>query len=266
MNTPQNAESAALQNSAETTPEIRVASSTQTSDPPPTAEEPQPDQKNTAMNTPQNVESPAAAQSPEITPNLGVAPPPPNGPAPATPREQEQENGKGNTAQNAESGAAAATPPAASKPQQGQGNQALVLSPVLGKVEFLTEIEQATLWACEEVIGSGWHTFVQVGLALAQIRDDRLYKVDFDTFERYCQVKWQYGRNYVNRLISAAQVFTHLVTISHQKPEHETQVRPLVGLTAEQAQKAEALHGQIYSLFAKPWAPAATLPIASAPS
>ena len=37
---------------------------------------------------------------------------------------------------------------------------------------------------------------------------------------------------------SAAQVFTHLVTNSHQKPEHETQVRPLVGLTAEQAQKA----------------------------
>jgi hypothetical protein len=30
---------------------------------------------------------------------------------------------------------------------------------------------------------SGWQTFVQVGLALAQIRDDRLYKVDFDTFE-----------------------------------------------------------------------------------
>ena len=28
------------------------------------------------------------------------------------------------------------------------------------------------------------------------------------------------------------------MTISHQKPEHETQVRPLVGLTAEQAQKA----------------------------
>ena len=43
----------------------------------------------------------------------------------------------------------------------------------------------------------------------------------------------------MNYMISAAQVFTHLVTISHQtKPEHERQVRPLVGLTAEQAQKA----------------------------
>ena len=47
------------------------------------------------------------------------------------------------------------------------------------------------------------------------------------------------GRHTVNRLISAAQVFTHLVTIGHQtEPEHERQVPPLVGQTAEQAQKA----------------------------
>ena len=37
-----------------------------------------------------------------------------------------------------------------------------MLSPVLGKVQFLTDAEQANLWACEEVIGSGWQTFVQV--------------------------------------------------------------------------------------------------------
>src|ERR1043166_3018230 len=63
--------------------------------------------------------------------------------------------------------------------------------------------------------------------------------MEFDTFEAYCREKWQYGRHYVNRLILAAQVFTHLVTISHQRrPEHETQVRPLIGLTPPQAQLA----------------------------
>jgi hypothetical protein len=72
-----------------------------------------------------------------------------------------------NTPQNAESKAAAPTPPATSGKEQGHGKQALVLSPVLGKVQFLTEIEPANFWACEEVIGSGWHTFIQVGLALA---------------------------------------------------------------------------------------------------
>ena len=122
------------------TPEIRVASSPQTSDPPPTGEEQQPDQ-NTIMNAPQNAESPAAAQPQETIPSLSVAPSTVNGPVPTTPGEREQESGNGN-------------------------------------------------------------------LALAQIRGGTLYKVDFDTFEAYCRVKWQYGRHYVNRLISAAQVFT----------------------------------------------------------
>ena len=109
----------------------------------------------------------------------------------------------------------------------------------LGVAEVLSEPEQMEYFACEEVVGTGWSTFVQVGLALAQIRDHRLYRVDFDCFEAYCQAKWQYGGRYVNRLISAAKVFTYLGTISSlKKPEHETQVQSLIGLTPEQAQLA----------------------------
>jgi hypothetical protein len=124
-----------------------------------------------------------------------------------------------------------------------------VINPELGVAEVLTDAEQIELYACEEVIGSCWNTFVQVGLALARIRDGHLYKTDFHTFEDYCRVKWEYGRNYVNHLISAAQVFTFLVTAGHQKPEHEKQVRPLTGLTPEQAQLAweravEIAHGR----------------------
>ena len=92
----------------------------------------------------------------------------------------------------------------------------------LGVVEVLSDPEQMEYFACEEVVGTGWSTFVQVGLALAQIRDHRLYRVDFDCFEAYCQAKWQYGGRYVNRLISAAKVFTYLGTISSlKKLEHE---------------------------------------------
>jgi hypothetical protein len=128
--------------------------------------------------------------------------------------------------------------PATSKPLSGEP---LALSRVLGTVEALTPLEQANLYACEEVVRAGWYTFVQVGLALAQIRDQRLYRLEFDSFEAYCQVKWQYGRRYVNQLISAAQVFTYLgAKNSLTKPEHETQVRPLVGLTADQASEGSA--------------------------
>jgi hypothetical protein len=79
---------------------------------------------------------------------------------------------------------------------------------------------------------------VQVGLALTTIRDERLYRYEFTTFEEYCRNRWEYGRRYVNYLISAAQVFTHLGTNGAQKPAHERQVRPLIGLTPEQAQQA----------------------------
>jgi hypothetical protein len=45
---------------------------------------------------------------------------------------------------------------------------------VLSGVEVLAQSEQADLWACEEVMESGWHTFARVGPALGQIRDARL--------------------------------------------------------------------------------------------
>ena len=91
-------------------------------------------------------------------------------------------------------------------------------------VEVLSEADQMELYACEEVVSSGWNTFVQVGLALARIRDRKLYRIEFHRFETYCQAKWQYGRNYVNRLISAAQVFTHLVP---GRPERSPAQAPL---------------------------------------
>ena len=92
---------------------------------------------------------------------------------------------------------------------------------------------------CEAVIAIGWYTFVDVGVALGQIRDQQLYRGEYESFQTYCREKWQYGRDYVDRLISAAQVFKRLLTnCQHRKPEYESQVRPLVGLTAEQAQAA----------------------------
>jgi hypothetical protein len=80
---------------------------------------------------------------------------------------------------------------------------------------------------------------VNVGVALGQIRDQQLYRGEYESFQTYCREKWQYGRDYADRLISAAQVFKRLLTnCQHRKPEYESQVRPLVGLTAEQAQAA----------------------------
>src|ERR1051326_5934928 len=41
-------------------------------------------------------------------------------------------------------------------------------------------------------------------------------KHGFGNFHEYCRSKWAYGRNYVDGRTSAAQVFTQLMTNSHQ--------------------------------------------------
>src|SRR5262249_12145942 len=71
-------------------------------------------------------------------------------------------------------------------------------------VETLSEAGQMDFFACEEVIDSGWSTYVQVGLVLATIRDRRLYRGQFGNFQEYSRYRWDYGRRYVDQLISAA--------------------------------------------------------------
>jgi len=62
--------------------------------------------------------------------------------------------------------------------------------------------------------------------------------VEYQSFDAYCRGKWQYSRRQVDSLIAAAQLFNHLRTISsQQQPQHETQVRPLIGLPLEQVRK-----------------------------
>jgi hypothetical protein len=65
---------------------------------------------------------------------------------------------------------------------------------------------EPTLADCEAVIERGLTTFVEVGEALATIRDARLYKDTHGTFEDYCRERWGFSRRHSNRLIEAAEV------------------------------------------------------------
>jgi hypothetical protein len=56
---------------------------------------------------------------------------------------------------------------------------------------------------CEKVIRDGEDTFVKVGAALEKIRDKRLYRAKYDTFEEYCQERWGFGRRYANLMIQS---------------------------------------------------------------
>jgi hypothetical protein len=94
----------------------------------------------------------------------------------------------------------------------------------------------STLPELERVIGDGLRTFVEVGRALAKIRDDGLYKGDHRTFEAYCKDRWQFSRRRAYELIDASSVVEnvrHGAQISGV-PTNERQTRPLSQLSAEQ--------------------------------
>lgn len=70
--------------------------------------------------------------------------------------------------------------------------------------------EKTRLEHCELVIETGLNTFVAVGKALLEIKENNLYKKDFDTFENYCQTKWNLSARHSNRLIQASNVIANL--------------------------------------------------------
>jgi hypothetical protein len=66
--------------------------------------------------------------------------------------------------------------------------------------------EEARLEELEKIIAKGKKTFVEVGLALAEIRDLRLYKSEYSNFADYCREKWGWTKQHAYRLIEAAPV------------------------------------------------------------
>jgi hypothetical protein len=106
-----------------------------------------------------------------------------------------------------------------------------------GTMQTLTKYETSTLQGCEQVIEEGKRTFVDVGNSLMKIRDGKLYRAEFDTFEDYCQKRWGWTRQRSNQLIDAASVVSNLTT-TVVIPSCETQARPLAKLEPEQQREA----------------------------
>jgi len=85
----------------------------------------------------------------------------------------------------------------------------------------------AALAECERVIERGLKTFIEVGDALARIRDERLYRETHATFEDYCRARWDFDASRARQLISAAKTVT-LVTVGGQPaPASERVAREL---------------------------------------
>ena len=97
----------------------------------------------------------------------------------------------------------------------------------------LDEGEKARLKELEAIVEQGLQTFYEVGKALMEIQEKKLYRETYKTFEAYCQNKWSIAKRTAYQYISGAKVVEILCAIAHKIPTKENQVRPLNGLTPE---------------------------------
>jgi len=105
--------------------------------------------------------------------------------------------------------------------------------------ELITLDERSRLYQLEETIRQGLNTFVDVGNALLEIRDKRLYRQEYSTFEEYFQTVWGMSKMHAYRLMDSAGVIDNLK--SNQLvtfPTNESQARPLASLEPEEQVEA----------------------------
>ena len=102
-------------------------------------------------------------------------------------------------------------------------------------MEILNIDESHELERCEVVIKQGLQTFIEVGQAIMTIREKRLYRIGFKTFEDYCTHKWGMVQQSATRLIRAYETVTNLQSepIGSVLPKSENQIRPLTSLEPE---------------------------------
>jgi len=98
----------------------------------------------------------------------------------------------------------------------------------------LTRSEVQRLAELECVVKSGLAVFVQVGNALLEIRDSRLYRQSFPSFEAYCRGRWGLKQSRAYQLLDAAVVVGNLQSSTIvELPQTESQARPLTQLEPE---------------------------------
>jgi hypothetical protein len=109
---------------------------------------------------------------------------------------------------------------------------------LLNSKDHLNEGETVELGRLEGRIEQGLRAFWEIGQSLGQIRDKRLYRQSYKTFDEYCLNRWEMSRRSVYQLIDAALVYENVRHGAQILPANERQVRPLATLPPEKQRDA----------------------------
>ena len=93
----------------------------------------------------------------------------------------------------------------------------------------------------EEVIDRGLKTFIEVGNALREIREGRLYRCEYATFDEYCRRRWGWDRINAHRHIEAATVVDVLSFDNIDGPSNVAQTREIAPLLRKDEREALAV-------------------------
>ena len=93
----------------------------------------------------------------------------------------------------------------------------------------LSPTETARLEECERTIEQGLATFVAVGRALLEVREGRLWRQSYSSFEEWAQERFDLGRRHADRTIAATQVVA-LLSAAAATPRSEAVARELAPL------------------------------------
>ena len=113
---------------------------------------------------------------------------------------------------------------------QQDNNRALAVSPQ----QALSPTEARRYQKLKRQIGDWWNDRFKVGAALVEIRDQKLYQQEHETFEAFCEAEYGFKRAHAYRLIEFAEVkATVQMSPIGDKLVHESQARALGSVPAE---------------------------------
>ena len=129
------------------------------------------------------------------------------------------------------------------KPERFKMSKAEAVSTVLDVVE------RRSLENLEKVIEGGVESFLATGSALKEIRDQRLYREGFKSFDAYVKSRWCFQRDYADKLIDSSEtkqkVHTMVGSSGADKIQNERQLRELKSVPDESLAKVIAKASEI---------------------
>ena len=98
--------------------------------------------------------------------------------------------------------------------------------------DILSVEERKILNDCEAIIGRNMLGVVEFGQALARIRDLKLYRADYETWEAYVAKRWEIKARTSYQYITAAEIFENVRNCAETAilPTNESQLRQLARL------------------------------------